>query len=69
VGSEKRVVAVTAEIEMIWETNAKASWCHVNGSPSQPVHKIAQSVFAGRVRHLCPRCGVWLEPAIIKEKA
>lgn len=48
---------------MIWETKAKASFCHVAGYPSLPEHKIAEGKFNGRVRRYCPRCGMWLEPS------
>lgn len=58
-----------ARVEMVWETKAKASWCHVNGSPSQPQHAIAKGKFNERVRHYCPRCGMWLERAIIEEQS
>ena len=55
-----------AQPKMVWETTAKASWCHVSGSPSQPEHAIAEGKHNGRPRHYCSRCGMWLEPAIIE---
>jgi hypothetical protein len=52
-----------AEPEMIWETMAKASWCHVSGAQSRPEHAIAEGKYNHLPRHYCPRCGMWLESA------
>jgi len=39
-----------ANIEMVWELTAKASWCHVSGQPSQPAHAITEGNFNGTLR-------------------
>ena len=53
-----------ATVEMVWETNAKVSWCHVAGFSSLPEHPIVEGKDNGKARHYCPRCGMWLEPKI-----
>ena len=57
---------MTTEPEMFLEQNAEKSCC-VNGEMFAE-HKIAEGLFNGRVRHNCPRCGIWLEPEILGNK-